>query len=82
MIAPTLRAVFLMLAGLPLLVVIAIAAPGLWTLSAGWIAGVLALMLADTALVARASDLSIEVDAPPLLYISGDAPVAQMAERL
>ena len=75
MIAPTLRAVFLMLAGLPVLVVIAIAAPGLWTLSAGWIAGVLALMMADTALVARASDLSIEVDAPPLLYISGDDPV-------
>ena len=45
MISPTLRAVFLMLAGLPVLVVIAVAAPELWTLSAGWIAGVLGLML-------------------------------------
>lgn len=75
MISPTLRAVFLMLAGLPVLVVIAVIAPGLWTLSAGWIAGVLALMLADTALVARAADLDIQVDAPPLLYISGTDPV-------
>ena len=76
MISPTLRAVFLMLAGLPVLVVIAVTAPALWTLSAGWIAGVLGLMLADTALVARAADLDIEVDAPPLLYISGSDPVS------
>ena len=76
MIAPTLRAVFVMLAGLPLLVVIAIIAPGWWTLSAGWVAGVLALMAADTALVPRARDLSIEADAPAFLYISGSDPAA------
>jgi uncharacterized protein (DUF58 family) len=76
MIAPTLRAVFLMLAGLPVLLAIAIVAPGLWTVSAGWIAGVLALMMADTALVARARDLEVEVDAPAFLYISESDPVS------
>ena len=76
MIAPTLRAVFLMLAGLPLLMVIAMIAPAWWTLSAGWLAGILALMAADTALVPRARDLSIDADAPPFLYISDSDPVA------
>jgi len=76
MIAPTLRSIWLMLAGLPVLLFIAVAAPGLWTLSAGWIAGVLALMLADMVLVARARDLAIGVDAPALLYMSGEDPAS------
>ena len=50
MISPTLRAIFLMLLGLPILVAIALLAPELWTLSAGWIAGVGALIAVDTVL--------------------------------
>ena len=75
MIAPTLRAVFLMLAGLPVLIIVAIISPQLWTLSAGWIALILALMAADTALVPRARDLTITADAPAFLYISETDPV-------
>ncbi|WP_084417998.1 DUF58 domain-containing protein [Henriciella litoralis] len=75
MIAPTLRAIFLMLAGLPVMLFIAVAAPGLWTVSAGWLTGVLALMLIDAALVSRARDLKIDVRAPKLLYISAEDPI-------
>lgn len=77
MISPTPRAVLLMLAGVPLLLVIALAAPGLWTLAGAWIAGVGALMLADGALGARLRAFAAQIDAPALIYIqdSHDLPV-------
>ncbi|WP_300395597.1 DUF58 domain-containing protein [Henriciella sp.] len=74
MIAPTLRSIWLMLAGVPLLLFIAVAAPALWTLSAGWVIGVLALMFADLVLAGRAPEAEISVDAPALLYMSGEDP--------
>lgn len=74
MIAPTLRSIWLMLAGLPLLLWVAVAMPGLWVLSAAWIAGVLALMFADLVLAARLRALTVEVDAPALLYMSSEDP--------
>ena len=54
MIAPTLRSIWLMLAGVPLLLFIAVAAPGLWAVSGGWVMGVLALMFTDLVLAGRA----------------------------
>ncbi|WP_233355975.1 DUF58 domain-containing protein, partial [Henriciella aquimarina] len=74
MIAPTLRSIWLMLAGLPVMLFIAVAMPGLWTLSAGWVGGVLALMFADLVLAARAPAARISTDAPALLYMSSEDP--------
>ena len=75
MISPTLRAIFLMLLGLPLLVVIALVRPELWTVSAGWIAGVCALIAVDTLLGASVRHYSAKVTLPPLLYVGSPDPV-------
>ncbi|WP_300376302.1 DUF58 domain-containing protein [Henriciella sp.] len=72
MIAPTLRSIWLMLAGVPVMLAIAVFAPGLWVMSAGWIMGVLALMFADLVLAGRAPAAQASVDAPALLYMSGE----------
>jgi uncharacterized protein (DUF58 family) len=68
-ISPTLRAVVLMLVGLPLMVAIALLRPELWIISAGWIAGVCALVAVDTLLGASVRHFRAEVKAPPLLYV-------------
>ena len=73
MISPSLRAIFLMLLGLPILVAIALLAPELWIVSAGWIAGVGALIAVDTLLGASVRHYSAKVNLPPLLYV-GSAP--------
>ena len=44
MISPTPRAIFLMLLGVPLMVLIALVRPELWIVSAGWICLVLSAM--------------------------------------
>ncbi|MEX1252035.1 MAG: DUF58 domain-containing protein [Hyphomonas sp.] len=69
MISPTLRAIFLMLLGLPILVAMALLAPSLWIFSAGWIAGVSALIAVDTRLSASVRHYSAKVEVPPLLYV-------------
>lgn len=69
MISPTTRAIVLMLAGLPVLLAIAVAAPGLWTLAGAWLAAVGGLMLADGALSARLRAFESEIDTPTLIYI-------------
>lgn len=69
MIFPTSRAIWLMAAGIPLMLGTAILAPGLWALSGAWIIGVLGLLLADAMLGARLSDLQVSVDPPAILYI-------------
>jgi len=68
-ISPTLRAIFLMLLGLPALVAIALWAPNHWIISAGWIAGVCALIAVDTILAASVRHYSARVTLPPLLYV-------------
>lgn len=75
MIAPTLRAIFLMLLGFPVMLFLAVAAPSLWVISAGWIAGVLGLMVADMALAGRRGACEITLDAPPLLYTNAEDPL-------
>ena len=74
MIAPTLRAILLMLTGLPVLLFVAVAAPSLWVISAAWIAGLLGLLLADIILAGRIAQVEIETDAPPLLYTASEDP--------
>ena len=74
MISPTQRTVWLMLAGLPVMLVIAVVAPSLWTVSAGWIAAVLGLMFLDLILAGRRSQATLESDAPAILYIGAEDP--------
>ena len=71
MISPTLRAVFLMLLGLPVMLAIALLVPQLWIVSAGWIAGVGALIVVDTLLGADVRHYSARISLPPLLYVGG-----------
>ena len=75
MIAPTLRAIFLMLLGFPVMLVLAIMAPGLWVISAGWIAAVVGLLLADLALAGRRRGMGIEIEAPAILYTNSEDPL-------
>ena len=75
MIAPTPRAVWLMAAGVPFLVLISILSPSLWALSGAWIVGVSGLILFDAVRSARLTAFSAEVDAPQLLYIDATDPV-------
>ncbi len=72
MIAPTPRAVWLMVLGAPAMLAIAVLAPGLWVVSAGWVAGVGGLMLADAMISARLRALKVTVDPPTLLYINDE----------
>ncbi len=76
MIYPTPPAIVLMALGLPLALVLAVLAPGLWTVSAGWIAGVAALVYGDALLGARIRAAAVEVDAPALLHVGATDPVS------
>lgn len=75
MIAPTLRAIFLMLLGFPVMLFLAISAPGLWVISAGWIAGLIGFMLADLFLAGRRGTCEVGIDAPALLYTNAEDPL-------
>ncbi len=75
MISPTLRAIFLMLAGLPLMVAIALLRPELWIVSAGWIAGVTGLIVVDAITGARVSAYKVTPQAPVVLYAGGSDPL-------
>lgn len=76
MIAPTLRAIWLMLLGLPVLLLIAVIAPGLWVISGGWIAVVFGAMLVDIALAPRRQAIMVSVEAPPVLYMNSEDTVS------
>lgn len=80
MIAPTLRAIWLMLLGLPALLLIAVFAPSLWVLSGGWIALLFGGMLIDLTLAPRRGAMAVEVDAPPVLYMNSEDPVSLTLE--
>lgn len=75
MIAPTLRAIWAMLLGLPVLLLIAVFAPSLWVLAGGWIALLFGLMLIDLTLAPRRTAVEVEVEAPPILYMGSEDPV-------
>lgn len=75
MIYPTQRSVWLMLAGVPALLLIAIFAPALWVLAGVWVICVLGLLLWDGVMGARLRALSIDLHPPPILYMGGSDPV-------
>lgn len=74
MIAPTPRAVWVMMIGLPVMLTIAMLAPALWVFSGAWIALILALCLVDLSLTARRGAIEITLKAPPLLYTNASEP--------
>ncbi|MEO0467497.1 MAG: DUF58 domain-containing protein [Pseudomonadota bacterium] len=75
MISPTLRAIFLMLTGVPVLLTVAVLAPDLWGVGLGWVAVVGALMLTDSALGARLRRFTHDIDAPSVTYIQDEDPL-------
>lgn len=64
-----------MLMGMPLLIAIALFAPSLWILSAGWIAGVCGIVLMDGLLAAQIRAYQVEADVPPLMYVGEEDPL-------
>jgi uncharacterized protein (DUF58 family) len=74
-ISPTTRAIFLMLIGVPLMIGIALFAPALWIVSAGWIFGIGGLVFMDAILAASLRRYAPELAAPALLYAGGSDPV-------
>ncbi len=76
MIAPTLRAIWLMLLGLPVLMLIAVFAPAFWVISGGWIAIIFGAILVDITLAPRRTAMRVDVDAPPVLYMNSEDAVA------
>lgn len=73
---PSRRAVFAIALGMPLAVLLALAAPGLWTAGLAWPLMVLGLMLADAFLAARPRQLSVAGDIPHQLGVGRAAAVA------
>lgn len=75
MIAPSLRAIWLMLLGLPVLLLIAVFAPAFWGISGAWIGAMFGLMLLDLSLAARRGSIRVSIEAPAVLYINSTDPV-------
>ena len=76
MIYPTPLAITLMALGVPVALVIAVFAPAWWTIAAGWIAVVGAMMAADAILGPRLSAVQVAVDAPSVLYMGATDPLS------
>ncbi|MEM9738956.1 MAG: DUF58 domain-containing protein [Pseudomonadota bacterium] len=75
MIAPTLRAIILMLVGVPLMLVVAVFQPALWGLGLAWLGGVGLLMLIDGAIGARLRSFRYQIDTPSMIYIQDTDPL-------
>ena len=73
--APTLRAIWLMLLGLPVLLALAVLAPSLWIVSGAWIGVLFGAMLLDLSLAARRTELEVTIDPPSVLYMNSTDPV-------
>lgn len=75
MFSPTSRTIWLMMAGAPVMLLIAIFAPGLWSIAGAWITIVLGLFFLDGIIAARISACETKITAPPLLYIGASDPL-------
>lgn len=75
MIAPSLRAIWLMLLGLPVLLFVAVFAPAYWGISGAWIGIIFGLMLLDLALAARRGSIEVSIAPPAVLYMNGSDPI-------
>lgn len=70
---PTRRAIALAALGAPVALAVGLAAPGFWSVAAGWIVMAAGLMLADTLLAARPSALALTVAAPRAMGLGRSA---------
>lgn len=75
MISPTPRAIFLMLLGVPLMVLVALVRPELWVVCAGWIGAVGGMVLVDVLIGPALRMFEAELDPPPVLYVGGETPL-------
>lgn len=75
MFYPTQRAIWLMMAGAPLMLLIAIFAPALWAVAGAWIVFVLGLIFFDGVTGAHMGKLKVTVDPPAVLYIGSEDPL-------
>ena len=75
MIAPTLRAIWLMSLGFPILLGLAVLSPSLWIVSGIWIGGLGGALLLDLALAPRRAAMQVHVTPPPVLYMNAEDPV-------
>jgi uncharacterized protein (DUF58 family) len=66
---PTRRAIVLAAAGAPAALLVAAARPELWIVAAAWVLLTAALLVADAALAAPVSALSLSLDAPGLIGV-------------
>ena len=72
---PTRRAVWATAAGLPVSLLLALIAPGLWVVGVAWLAGMAGLMALDWLLSTRARTWFTEVRAPRTVDVGGRAQV-------
>ena len=72
---PTRRAVWATAAGLPVSLLLALIAPGLWVVGVAWLAGMAGLMALDWLLSTRAQTWFTEVRAPRTVDVGGRAQV-------
>jgi uncharacterized protein (DUF58 family) len=77
---PTRRAIVLAVAGAPVALAVALAAPGLWVAAGAWVLMVGGLMLADVLLSARAAGLELAVAAPRTMGV-GRGEAAEVTAR-
>ena len=75
------RLVVLMLLGLPITILLGVLVPGLWTLGAAWLAGVIALALVDLWLAPRPTRMEVELIAPSVLHI-GNTETIQLEGKI
>ena len=79
MISPTPRAIWLMMAGAPVMLLIAIFAPSLWAVAGAWIMIMVGAMLVDTLMGAQLAAFRASLTQPPVLYMGGtDITTARM----
>lgn len=77
MIYPTRRSVLLMAAGVPVCLVVAVAAPSLWSVALVWVLAVLALMALDGWMAPSARSAAFSLQAPgQFAAVSGAEPAA------
>ncbi len=73
MIYPTRRAVLLMAAGAPVALLLALVAPGLWSVALAWIGVVVVLAAADAWMAAPIGSVGFTLEAPVSLAAVGAA---------
>lgn len=78
MIGPTSRAILLAALGVPIALVLAALAPGLWSIGPAWALAIMALIAVDSVLAAPGSHLAVTTDAPRMVGIGAGSVLARI----